>query len=78
MSATTFSGPVRSEGGFQTVTKSATTGAVTVTATFGEATSINDLTVADVVIFSGLPTADPVVAGQLWSNAGVLTVSAGA
>ena len=78
MANTTFNGPVRSENGFQTVTTSATTGAVTVTATFGEATSINDLTVADVVIFSGLPTADPVVAGQLWSNAGVLTVSAGA
>lgn len=78
MSATTFSGPVRSEGGFQTVTKSATTGATTVTATLGAATSINDLTVADVVIFSGLPTSDPLVAGQLWSNAGVLTVSAGA
>lgn len=78
MSNTTFSGPVRSENGFQTVTKSATTGAVTVTATLGAATSINDLTVADVVIFSGLPTSDPAVAGQLWSNAGVLTVSAGA
>lgn len=78
MSNTTFTGPVRSEGGFQTITKSATTGAVTVTSTFGAATSINDLTVADVVIFSGLPTADPLVAGQLWSNAGVLTVSAGA
>lgn len=26
---------------------------------------------------STLPTADPVVAGQIWSNAGVLTVSAG-
>lgn len=24
-----------------------------------------------------LPTADPAVAGQLWSNAGVVTVSAG-
>ena len=35
MSNTTYSGPVRSENGFQTVTKSATTGAVTVTATFG-------------------------------------------
>jgi hypothetical protein len=78
MSNTTFSGPVRSEGGFQTVTKSATTGAVTVTATFGAATSITDLTADGVVIFSDLPVADPLVAGQLWSNAGVLTVSAGA
>lgn len=29
------------------------------------------------VYFFNLPTADPVVAGQLWSNLGVLTVSAG-
>jgi hypothetical protein len=78
MSITTFQGPVRSENGFQTVTKSATTGAVTVTATFGTATSITDLTASGVVIFSDLPTADPEVAGQLWSDAGVLTVSAGA
>lgn len=77
MANTTFQGPVRSEGGFQTITKNATTGAVTVTATLGAATSVNDLTVADVVIFSGLPTSDPAVAGQLWNNAGVLTVSAG-
>lgn len=30
------------------------------------------------VTLSGLPTEDPEVAGQLWSNSGVLTVSAGA
>ena len=29
------------------------------------------------LIFTGLPTADPTVAGALWSNAGVVTVSAG-
>lgn len=28
-------------------------------------------------IITGLPTADPSVAGALWSNSGVLTVSAG-
>lgn len=33
MSATTFSGPVQSEGGFKTVTKDATTGVVTTNAT---------------------------------------------
>ena len=78
MANTTFKGPVRSEGGFETITKNATTGAVAVTATFDAATSVNDLTVADVVILSGLPTADPVVAGQLWNDAGTLKVSAGA
>lgn len=72
MANTTFTGPVRSEGGFQTITKNATTGAVTVTATYG-----TNLATAGTVIFSGLPTSDPAVAGQLWSNAGVLTVSAG-
>ena len=30
-----------------------------------------------VYIFPNLPTADPLVAGQLWNNSGVLTVSAG-
>jgi len=29
------------------------------------------------IIFTNLPTADPHVVGQLWSNSGVLTVSAG-
>lgn len=28
-------------------------------------------------IVTGVPTADPNVAGQLWSNAGVITISAG-
>ena len=35
MSNTTFSGPVRSQNGFQSVSVSATTGAVTVTSSFG-------------------------------------------
>ena len=30
-----------------------------------------------VIVFSNLPTSDPSNAGQLWSNSGVLTVSAG-
>lgn len=29
------------------------------------------------IFLTGLPTSDPAVAGQLWSNSGVLTVSAG-
>lgn len=77
MANTTFNGPVRSENGFQSVTKDSTSGVVTVTATFGAATSITDLTASGTVIFSGLPTSDPSVAGQLWSDSGVLTVSAG-
>jgi hypothetical protein len=29
------------------------------------------------VIITGLPTSDPAVVGALWSNSGVVTVSAG-
>jgi hypothetical protein len=49
MSNTTFSGPVRSENGFQDVSVSATTGAVTVDATFGATTSVTDLTTTNLV-----------------------------
>ena len=77
MANTTFQGPVRSQNGFQTVSVNATTGAVTVTSTLGTATSITDLTASGTVIFSGLPTSDPVAAGQLWNDAGTLKVSAG-
>lgn len=61
MATTTFSGPVVSTDGFSG-------GAVTTT---------NLTATGSVVILSGLPTSDPTVAGQLWSNSGVLTVSAG-
>jgi hypothetical protein len=49
MSNTTFSGPVRSENGFQDVSVSATTGAVTVDATFGATTSVTNLTTTNLV-----------------------------
>lgn len=29
------------------------------------------------IVVTGLPTSDPAVAGALWSNSGVVTVSAG-
>jgi hypothetical protein len=38
---------------------------------------MTDLTSSGVVIFSALPTADPVNAGQLWNDGGTLKVSAG-
>ena len=63
MATTTFSGPVVSDNGF--------TGAVT-----GNVTAVT-VTATGAVIFSGLPTSDPTVAGQLWNNSGVLNVSAG-
>ena len=77
MANTTFQGPVRPQNGFQTVSVNATTGAVTVTSTLGATTSITNLTASGTVILSGLPTSDPVVAGQLWNDAGTLKVSAG-
>jgi hypothetical protein len=40
MANTTFNGPVRSENGFQSISIDATTGAVTVNATLGSATSV--------------------------------------
>ena len=40
MGTTTFSGPVCSQNGFQSVSVDSTTGAVTTTATFGSATSV--------------------------------------
>lgn len=67
MSRTTFSGPVKSDNGFEGDITGDVTGAV-------EATT---LSASGAVVFSALPTADPEVAGQLWNNAGVVTVSAG-
>ena len=43
MANTTFSGPVRSQNGFQDISVNSTTGAVTVNATFGAATSVASL-----------------------------------
>ena len=44
MANTTFSGPVRSENGFQTVSKNASTGAITVTKTSGTGSSPTNMT----------------------------------
>lgn len=83
MSQTTLGGPVRTtDTGFQVVSINSSTGAVTVLATFGTATSVtsitaDDLTATGTVILSGLPTSDPAVAGQLWNDTGTLKVSAG-
>ena len=43
MANTTFTGPVRSQNGFQSITVAPTTGTVTVDATFGTATSVTTL-----------------------------------
>jgi hypothetical protein len=49
MANTTFSGPVRSQNGFQTITVAPGTGTVTVNATFGATTSVTDLTTTNLV-----------------------------
>jgi hypothetical protein len=61
MAQTTFSGPVTSDNGFSG----------------GPTTTTNLTATGSVIILSGLPTSDPTVAGALWSNSGVVTVSAG-
>lgn len=40
-------------------------------------TVTNDVVMSGDLTLSGIPTSDPVVAGAVWSNSGVLTVSAG-
>ena len=49
MANSTFSGPVRSQNGFQDISINATTGAVTVDATFGATSSVTDLTTTNLV-----------------------------
>ena len=52
---------------------------VTIASGAGSVTTVSgDLTVTgDVVMMANLPTSDPSNAGQLWSNSGVITLSAG-
>lgn len=78
MANSTFNGPVRSENGFQSITKAAATGAVTVNSTYAtDATIGGNLTAAGSANVFVVPTSDPGVAGALWNNGGTLSVSAG-
>lgn len=87
MSSTTFSGPVTSTNGFVGAVTATTVTATIVTATTVAATNViatgaviasgvTSLTNASISM-TALPTADPLVVGRLWNNAGVLNVSAG-
>jgi hypothetical protein len=49
MANSTFSGPVRSQNGFETISINPTTGAVTTTSTLGVSTSVTDLTTTNLV-----------------------------
>jgi len=62
MAKTFLTGPVQSANGFQTVTKNATTGAVTATSTFGDDTTITgtmtqDISVVGTYTVATVPTA---------------------
>jgi len=86
MSNTTFSGPVRSENGFQDITVNATTGAVTVDATFGATTSVTDLTTTNLVFTdqnhpttsainaTATATAAEVITGYITSTSAAATI----
>lgn len=70
MANTSFSGPVRSQNGFETISVNSTTGAVTTTATLGASSSITTLAV------SGTATLGAVVGGvQSLSGAGAVNVT---
>ena len=78
MANTTFNGPVRSENGFQTISKAAGTGVVTVQSTYGtDAIIAGDLDAQGTANIIVIPTSDPGVAGAIWNNGGTLSVSAG-
>jgi hypothetical protein len=68
MGNSTFSGPIRSENGFQSVTKSATTGAITVTGEFGSVATLP--TEAGTGITTGTGT---VYASSVTEQGGVVT-----
>ena len=70
MANTSFSGPVRSQNGFETISVNSSTGAVTTTATLGATSSITTLSV------SGTATLGAVVGGvQSLSGAGAVNLT---
>lgn len=73
MSRTTFSGPVKSDNGFEGNVTGNLTGAVSATTLSASGNATLSGT-ANVII---IPTVDPAVAGAIWNNAGTLAVSAG-
>ena len=88
MANTTFSGPVRSQNGFETVSVNATTGAVTVTSTLGTSTSVTNLTATNLVFTdqnhpttaaintTGTATAAQVATGYITSTSvGTVTIT---
>ena len=88
MANSTFSGPVRSQNGFETVSINSTTGAVTTTSTIGVTTSVTNLTAANLVFTdinhpstaainaTGTATAAQVATGYITSTSvGTVTIT---
>ena len=74
MSNSTFSGPVRSQNGFQTVSIDSTTGAVTTTSTLGTATSVTSVATTTLAYTSQIhPTSAAINATATASAAQVAT-----
>ena len=70
MANSTFNGPVRSQNGFQSISINSTTGAVTVNATFGAASSVDSVTIGTFakltpILTGALPAANAGNAGQV-------------
>lgn len=57
MANTTFNGPVRSENGFQTISVSSTTGAVTTTSTLGPDSTLTSATISSFLKLTPIATA---------------------
>ena len=73
MANTTFNGPVRSENGFQTISINASTGTVTVDATFGAATSVTSLAAT-----GGVTAATVSATGNITADSATALVAGGA
>ncbi len=74
MASTTFSGPVRSEGGFQMATKNATTGAVTTRMSSGMP-DLTGLLLADTATAANIAIADGVIATVDYTGAAACAVA---
>jgi len=74
MASTTFSGPVRSEGGFQIATKNSTTGAVTTRYSSGMP-DLTGLLFADTATGANISIADGVIAAVNYTGAAACAVA---
>ena len=73
MARTTFSGPVKSDNGFEGDITGDVTGAVTAT-TISASGNVDFQASANIFV---IPDADPGVAGAIWNNSGNIDISAG-